>query len=76
MATCPRCKGHLTDTHRCPRSRVSVGTEIAGVGLAGGLVGLLVLAAFDPRGTAADMDVLAFASGALILIGCHRLVRR
>src|SRR6185436_7317715 len=28
MATCPRCKGHLTDTHRCPKSRVMVALEI------------------------------------------------
>lgn len=48
---------------------------MGGVGLAGGLAGLLVLAAFDQRGAAADMDVLAFTSGALIVVGCHRLVR-
>ncbi len=57
-------------------ARVSVGAEIAGVGHAGWLAGLLVLAAFGPCGTAADMDVLAVTSGVLILIGCHRLVRR
>ncbi len=76
MATCPRCRGHLKDGHRCPRSRISVGAEIGGTGLLGGLAGLVLLAAFDRGGVAADMDMMAFASGALILVGLHRIVRR
>ena len=28
MATCPQCKGHLTEGHRCPRRRIYVVAEI------------------------------------------------
>lgn len=76
MATCPRCRGHLTDTHRCPRSRLAVWAEMAFVGLFGGFAGLLILAVVDPGGVATDMDVIAFAAGTLVMIGLHRLVRR
>ena len=75
MATCPHCKGHLTDGHRCPHRRSLVVLEIAAVFIAGGLGGLLLLAAFDPRGQVTDMDVIAFMAGALVAVGINRLVR-
>ena len=75
MATCPRCKGHLTDGHRCPRRRAWVVAEIIACGFAGGLAGLLLLAAFDPHGQAADMDATAMVIGAVVAIAIDRIIR-
>jgi uncharacterized paraquat-inducible protein A len=75
MATCPRCKGHLTDGHRCPRRRVYVVAEILASGVVGGLAGLLILALFDPRGQVTDMDVTAMIGGAIVGIGINRFFR-
>lgn len=75
MATCPHCKGHLTDGHRCPKRRIFVFAEIAGCAVAGGLIGLLLLAAFDPRGQAMDMDLIAVVAGALVGVGINRFLR-
>ena len=75
MATCPYCKGHLTDGHRCPRRRYLVVVEVVASFLAGGFAGLLLLAAFDPRGQVTDMDTIAFTVGAFVAVGINRLVR-
>jgi hypothetical protein len=75
MATCPRCKGHLTEGHRCPRRRGYVIAEILACGIAGGLGGLLLLAAFDPRGQATDLDTVAMTAGAIVAIGINRFLR-
>lgn len=75
MATCPHCKGHLTDGHRCPKRRVYVFAEIAACAVLGGLAGWLLLAAFDPQGQATDMDLIAIVGGALVAVGSNRLVR-
>ena len=75
MATCPHCKGHLTDGHRCPRRRSFVIAEIVASAVVGGLGGLLLLAAFDPRGQITDMDGFAIALGMLVAVGINRFVR-
>jgi hypothetical protein len=75
MATCPHCKGHLTEGHRCPRRRIYVIAEIIASGIAGGLAGLLLLAAFDPRGQVTDMDATAIVGGAIVAIGLNRVLR-
>lgn len=75
MSTCPRCRGHLTDSHRCPRRPVRVAVEIIAVGLLGGLVGLLLVAVFDPRGQITDMDSISIVAGALVAIGINRALR-
>ena len=75
MSTCPNCKGHLTDGHRCPRRRSLVVLEIAASFIAGGFAGLLLLAAFDPRGQVTDMDAIAFGAGAIVAVGINRFIR-
>jgi hypothetical protein len=75
MATCPHCKGHLTEGHRCPRRRAYVVAEIIACGIAGGLAGLLLLAAFDPHGQATDMDATAIIGGAVVAVGINRILR-
>ena len=75
MATCPRCKGHLTDTHRCPRHPVAVALEIVAVAALGGFAGLLIVAVFDPHGQITDMDAISTVTGALVAIGIHRALR-
>jgi hypothetical protein len=73
MATCPRCRGHLTDSHRCPRRRSLIAVEVIAVALLGGLAGLLLVAFFDPHGS--DMDSLAIIAGALLAVGINRGLR-
>jgi len=75
MATCPHCKGHLTDGHRCPRRRSLVILEIVASAIAGGTGGWLLLAAFDPRGQVTDMDGVAIVSGILVAVGINRFIR-
>jgi hypothetical protein len=77
MATCPHCKGHLTEGHRCParRRRSLIAAEIAASAVAGGFAGVLLLAAFDPHGQATDMDVISFCVGALLGVGTDRIIR-
>ena len=75
MATCPRCKGHLTDGHRCPRRPAVVAIEILASALGGGFLALLILAAFDPHGQATDMDTISFIGGALVAVGINRALR-
>lgn len=75
MATCPQCKGHLTDSHRCPRRPIVVAAEILACALAGGFVGLLLVALFAPRGQVTDVDSLSVIAGALIAVGINRALR-
>jgi uncharacterized paraquat-inducible protein A len=72
MATCPRCRGHLTDGHRCPRRRGLIAAEIIASGLAGAVVGLLLFAVFIPRD---DMDAIGIVGGAAVGIGINRIIR-
>jgi hypothetical protein len=75
MATCPRCKGHLTDNHRCPRRTSLVAVEIIACAIGGGLAALLLLAVFDPRGQVTDLDSVTFVIGALVAVGINRALR-
>jgi uncharacterized membrane protein len=76
MATCPRCKGHLTDSHRCPRRPTIVAAEMIATALAGALIGLLLVAIFDRAGQISDGDYsISVIAGALIAIGLHRALR-
>jgi hypothetical protein len=76
MATCPRCKGHLTDSHKCPRRRTIVAAEIAASALAGGFAGLLLLAVFDPREQITGVEsILVVGAVALVCIGLTRAAR-
>jgi hypothetical protein len=83
MATCPRCKGHLTENHRCPRRPVFVAVEIALWALTGAFAGLLLVALFDLAGAAGsdaharitNMDAFAASVGALVAVGVNRALR-
>ena len=75
MATCPRCKGHLTENHRCPRSRGRIAFETGLAALAGALLTLVVLAIVDPHGQL-GLDGLLLGVGALAGIGVDRVIRR
>lgn len=74
MSTCPRCKGHLTDSHRCPRSPARVAFEVALAAIAGGFAGLLIFSIVDPNGKAM-MDAVWLAGGALAGVGIDRFFR-
>jgi len=75
MSTCPRCKGHLTDSHRCPRRPVMTALEITASALLGGFAGWLLVALFDPRGQITDVDTISALGGALIAVGINRTLR-
>ena len=75
MATCPRCRGHLTDHHRCPRHPAKVAAELALAAIAGGLLALLVVALIDPGGQLTHIDLSAVTVGMLGGIGLDRLLR-
>jgi hypothetical protein len=75
MATCPHCKGHLTDGHRCPRRRALVVAEIAACAIGGGIASLLLLAFFDPFHQATDLDAVAILAGAIVTVGINRILR-
>ena len=74
MATCPRCHGFLSDTHRCPRRPLVVGLEVALAGLAGAFVGLVIAALTVPQGRLV-IDLSAMMMGALVGIGIDRYAR-
>lgn len=75
MATCPRCKGHLTEHHRCPKRPSLVALELTFSAIAGGIGALLLLAAFDPRGQLTDLDTVTFTVGAVVGVGIDRFLR-
>jgi len=75
MATCPRCHGHLTDSHRCPRPRTRVAAEITLAALAGGLGALLVVSLVDPGGELTYIGPTAVTIGVFAGIGLDRLLR-
>jgi hypothetical protein len=75
MSTCPRCKGHLTDTHRCPRRPGRVAAEIAAAAAGGGVLALVAVALIDPQGRLAHVDAVAVTVGVLAGIGVDRLLR-
>ena len=75
MSTCPHCKGHLTDSHRCRQRPARVATAVILSGLAGGFAGLLAVAAFDPAGRLTHIDSIAILAGAAIGVGIERFVR-
>ncbi len=73
MATCPRCHGHLTDGHTCPRTRGSVAIELTLTALVGGLAAIAFVAILDPQQITVDLDALVFAVGAVLALGVHQL---
>ena len=76
MATCPRCKGHLTESHKCPRRPAIVAAEITASALAGGIIGFLLIAILDPTEQITDVDlILVVAAGALVCVGINRATR-
>ena len=74
MATCPRCKGHLIENHRCPRSAARKVFEVSLAALAGAFVVLLIMAIVDPHGQA-TFDAVLLAGGGLAGVGIKRWLR-
>lgn len=75
MATCPRCKGHLTEHHRCPRRPFVIAAETILWAIGGALAGLLLITLFDPHEQMSDLDPVSAVAGALVAVGVQRLVR-
>lgn len=76
MATCPRCKGHLTEFHRCPRRATFVAAEIVLWALTGIVAGCLLVALFDRQGQITDEIYLASGiAGMLVAVGMNRALK-
>lgn len=75
MATCPRCRGHLTEHHRCPRRPAFVVIETILWAIGGALAGLLLVTMFDPLGQITDLDSISAIAGALVAVGVNRIFR-
>jgi uncharacterized paraquat-inducible protein A len=75
MATCPRCRGHLTDNHRCPRRPALVAAEMTLSAIAGGMLGLLIVALIDPAGRLTLLDTAVITIGVFGGMGLDRLLR-
>ena len=75
MATCPRCRGHLTDTHRCPRRPGPLAAELVVAGLAGAIVALIAVALVDPHARLTHIDSVVITVGLFAGIGLDRLLR-
>jgi hypothetical protein len=75
MATCPHCKGHLTDAHRCARHPVKRAIETTLAALVGGIAGLVLISIVDPRGQTA-IEGVSVICGALASAGLYRFIRR
>ena len=75
MATCPRCHGHLTDGHVCPRTKRSLAFELGVTALVGGLAAIVFMALFDPHQVTVDLDGLVFSLGAIFALGVHQLFK-
>lgn len=65
MATCPRCKGHLTDSHRCPRRPLVVALETTLAVVGGAVAGLLLVTLLDPSGQTIDATIFLLVGGIL-----------
>jgi uncharacterized paraquat-inducible protein A len=74
MATCPRCKGHLTDTHRCPRRPLIVAAEMTLAAFAGAFLALFLVALTVPQGRL-FVDLTAMLVGGLCGVGLDRYFR-
>ena len=74
MAACPRCRGHLTDHHRCP-APAKVAAELTLAALAGGLLALLVVTLIDPGAQLTHIDLAAVTVGMFGGIGLDRVLR-
>lgn len=65
MSTCPRCKGYLTDSHRCPRRPVVVALRTALAVIGGAVAGLLLVTLLDPHGQSTDASLFFVVGGIL-----------
>jgi uncharacterized paraquat-inducible protein A len=74
MATCPRCKGHLTENHRCPRSAARKLFEVSLAALAGAFGMLLIMAIVDPHGQF-PLEGVLLVGGALAGVGINHWLR-
>lgn len=76
MATCPKCRGHLTSGHRCRRTKAQQTLDLALAGLAGGVTALVMTAVFDPRQTVTDLDGYVMAGGIAIAMLTQSLLQK
>jgi hypothetical protein len=75
VATCPRCKGPLTDSHVCPRRPVAEAFRAIAASIAGGLAAFVIFSLFDTRERYAHLDPWVFVIGCLAARGIQIYVR-
>jgi hypothetical protein len=75
VSTCPRCKGPLTDTHRCPRRPIVEALEAIAVSVGGGIAALVIFSLIDTGQRFAHLDLWLFIAGSLAARGVHVYLR-
>jgi hypothetical protein len=65
MATCPRCRGPLTETHVCPRRPFAEAFRAITVSIAGGLAAIVIFSLIDTEQRYAHLDLWMFVAGSL-----------
>jgi hypothetical protein len=75
MATCPRCHGHLSDHHKCPRRPFRTAAQVALAAFLGALTAIIFLGLIDPDGTLTHLHAATLAAGIFGGIGLDRLLR-
>jgi hypothetical protein len=75
VATCPRCKGPLTETHQCPRRPVAEALWAIGISIAGGLSVFVIFSLIDTQQRYAHLDPWVFLIGCLAARGIQIYLR-
>ena len=76
MATCPKCKGHLTTGHRCRRTKGQQTVDLALAGLTGAVTSLVMTGIFDRNQVVTDYDGYILAGGVAIAMLTQSLLQR
>ncbi len=76
MATCPKCRGHLTSGHRCRRTRVQQTMDLAIAGVVGGVTAMVMTAIFDRAQLVTDYDGYILAGGIALAMLTQSLLQQ
>lgn len=76
MATCPKCRGHLTTAHRCRRTKGQQTLDLALAGLTGGVTSIVMTAIFDRHQMVTNYDGYILACGVAIAMLTQSMMQR
>jgi len=76
MATCPKCRGHLTAGHRCRRTPFQHTLDLAVAGLVGGVTAMVMTAVFDRHQVVTEYDGYILAAGIALAMLTQSLLQK